>query len=158
MSVKKEISNVWKDVPSPIRGGVYIVAIGGIAYLGYKWYRKMQLDAKVQEIKDKIDAYAKVGIKQSYSDAQYKAWHDTILKEGNSLNTNEEVIYNIFRKIKNQVDFDILDSYTYTIGYLFKETYTLQEFMHARLLDPEEIDVVNRILKTSRIDFQFERE
>jgi len=155
MNVNKDISNAWNDIPSPIRGGIYLVGIGIVGFIGYRFYKKWQIDSKAEQIKNDIEAYAKAGIKQSYVDSQYKSWHDTILKEGEALNTDENKIYAIFRAMKNEVDLLKLQEYTYDWGLLFKYNDTLQDYLTKNVLDTDEIDQVNLILKAKRINYQF---
>ena len=56
--------------------------------------------------------------------------------------------------LKNDLDFAKLQAYTYTIGLVWKETYNLQEWIE-RVLDEPEIEQINNILKSKRINYIF---
>lgn len=155
MGIKQDVTKTWDSVPPIVRGTIYVAAIGVIGYQGYRFYKKWKIEQEAQELKDKMAAYERAGIKPTYGDLTYKQWHDTILSEGESLNTNEDKIYDIFRKMKNEVDFIKLQEYTYTIGVVWKQTYTLSQYLVDHALDEDEIQQVNAILRSKNINYQF---
>jgi|GEM_PF-1331035 len=158
MSIGKDIKNTWEGVPTIVRGTVYLAALGFVGYKAYRWYRQFQLANEAEEAKDKITAYEKVGIKPTYNDSYYKKLRDDIVAGGEAylgINTNEEKIYASFRMLKNDIDFLKLQELTYTVkNILFDYNYTLQEYID-RVLDKPEIDQVNIILKSKRINYEF---
>ena len=158
MNIKEDVSKAWEDVPSPIRGGIYLVTAVGIGYLGYQWYKKYKIDQKAQEIKDQMSAYEKAGVRQTYPDSKYKALHDTIYDAvesfSNALHTDINSIYGVFQQLKNDVDFLMLQQYTYTVGWVWKQTYTLDEYLKEKL-DESQIAQINNILKAKRINYAF---
>ena len=157
MSVGKDIKNTWEGVPTIVRGTLYLAAIGFIGYKGYRLYRQFQLDNDAEELKDKITAYEKAGIKPTYNDSMYKKIYQDILDGGKAwldFNTDEAKIYAAFRMLNNDVDFAKLQEYTYTVGYVWKSTFTLQEWIE-RVMNKPEIEQINNILKSKRINYQF---
>ena len=149
------VSGAWKAIPINVRGYILLAGMGFAGYKIYKWYQQEVLDAEANKKAAEIKAYNKVGIVASFPDNQYVTWGKLINDELNSVTVDEDKIYSIFRQLKNVVDlYKLQSSVTYTVGFLFKLSKTLDESLSWFLSDSD-IDIINKILLSKNINYTF---
>lgn len=100
----------------------------------------------------------KIGIKPSYPDSQYLSWSEKLQYALNYFNTDEDAVYSVFEKLKNQADLNKLIT---AFGVRPIETFvfitedvTLSEAITSQM-DTDEIKKVNGILAKKGINFNF---
>ena len=149
------VSGAWKAIPINIRGYILLAGMGFAGYKIYKWYQQEVLDSETNKKAAEIKAYNKAGIVASFPDNQYVTWGKLINDELNSVTVDEDKIYSIFRQLKNVVDlYKLQSSVTYTVGFLFKLSKTLDESLSWFLSDSD-IDIINKILLSKNINYTF---
>ena len=149
------VSGAWKAIPINVRGYILLAGMGFAGYKIYKWYQQEVLDAEANKKAAEIKAYNKAGIVASFPDSQYVTWGKLINDELNSVTVDEDKIYSIFRQLKNVVDlYKLQSSVTYTVGFLFKLSKTLDESLSWFLSDSD-IDIINKILLSKNINYTF---
>ena len=149
------VSGAWKAIPINVRGYILLAGMGFAGYKIYKWYQQEVLDAEANKKAAEIKAYNKAGIVASFPDNQYVTWGKLINDELNSVTVDEDKIYSIFRQLKNVVDlYKLQSSVTYTVGFLFKLSKTLDESLSWFLSDSD-IDIINKILLSKNINYTF---
>jgi len=98
----------------------------------------------------------KSGMKQSYSDANYKVFAESIFSDMNGCGTNDEGILATFGKMKNRLDIlKLIDAFgVRTISCMgIKEEGTLAELLKMEL-SQDSINTLNFAAKTQKINFQ----
>ena len=149
------VSGAWKAIPINVRGYILLAGMGFAGYKIYKWYQQEVLDSEINKKAAEIKAYNKAGIVASFPDNQYVTWGKLINDELNSVTVDEDKIYSIFRQLKNVVDlYKLQSSVTYTVGFLFKLSKTLDESLSWFLFDSD-IDIINKILLSKNINYTF---
>ena len=149
------VSGAWKAIPINVRGYILLAGMGFAGYKIYKWYQQEVLDSEINKKAAEIKAYNKAGIVASFPDNQYVTWGKLINDELNSVTVDEDKIYSIFRQLKNVVDlYKLQSSVTYTVGFLFKLSKTLDESLSWFLSDSD-IDIINKILLSKNINYTF---
>lgn len=100
----------------------------------------------------------KIGIKPSYPDSQYLSWAEKLQYALNYLNTDEDAVYSVFEKLKNQADLNKLITAfgvrPIEVFIFITQDVTLSEAMTMQM-DTDEIKKVNGILAKKGINFNF---
>lgn len=157
---------------------VKVIAVAGIALLGYTMYRSWQ---KKQDLRDankaadlanqELQQLANQGIHPTLSDLQFENMSQSIVEAINGCGTDEEAVYNAFRQLNNGADIRKLiavfgvryyrpcaatDPVSYSTWLINDEAFggTLVTLLYYDLSD-NEISEVNSILRGKNIDFQF---
>jgi hypothetical protein len=128
-------------------------------------YRFIIKDDTKKEIKDALINKELDKEKLSYPTSQYYSFADSLVSAMENATTDEDTIYSIFRKLKNNADYLFLQKAfgrrTYT-GELFggltglidpSEGDTLEQWLHHEL-DYDEIKKVNEILRLRDIKYR----
>jgi hypothetical protein len=109
MKALKTAQNWWKSL-SPgqqLFVVIIIVVIIWIARNSIRGYVEGAQNA-IQNVSEE-QALNNAGIKATYTNSQYKAMADTLYSAMDGYGTDEEPIFNTFKKLKNDVDFVRLD-------------------------------------------------
>lgn len=162
--ISKSTQGIFNIIPKEFR--ISLAIIGG-GYLAYAIYKKMnpseeekqeeQLQSEATSVKDPKTGKS-VSCKQnlSYSPSQYQSWANTLYDSFFAgFGTDEETVYAIMNKLKNECDLKqlIADFGLRRQEFRFSE-YDLPWFMRDEL-DKDELSYVNRILATKGINYQF---
>jgi len=157
------IYDTYSSLPSWSRGVIAVVGVGFIVFSSYLIYKGVNKiinppqSSSDKEAKDELKNLSKIGIKPSYSDAQFSAWCEK-LAYALAYNTDEDAIYSIFESLKNEADIlklvEIFGSRKVeTFPFVFQEA-TLSEAVISAM-NSSEIAELNNILKKKRINFRF---
>lgn len=131
--------------------------IAGGLFVGYKliqWFagNSNSVAAATNEVK----TLTSKGIKPTYPDSSYTQWASAIVSAGfNTLGTDEQAIYAIFRKMMNDLDVAklIVAFGNQRVEFSFQSA-PLGAWL-ASELSADEMAVVNKILSDKKIKYQF---
>ena len=131
--------------------------IAGGLFVGYKIIQffigsSNSVNAATNEIK----VLTSKGVKATYPDSSYTQWASAITSAGfNVLGTNEQAIYDIFKKMMNDLDIAklILAFGSQRVEFSF-QSVPLGAWL-ATELDSNELEVINKILRDKKIKYQF---
>jgi hypothetical protein len=174
----EKIKNYYSELPQWAKG-VLIVGVTGIAfivgrtiYLNARKRRVIQTANKAAVLAQaEIKEFEQQGVRATYTDSQYEAFSQSLIESMNGCGTNEEQIYEVFKKMKNDIDIRKLISIfgirfyrpceaTQPISYVrwqFNDeafggslaTYLTYE------LTSSEIREINSILKANNVNYVF---
>lgn len=152
------VKEITTGLPAWAKGIIAVGVIGGGAYLIYRVFKKGKDLLKPDEAKKDVKELEKAGQVASYMDAQYIGFADAIYaaRVGNNLfGTDEDAIYAVFERMKNDLDVaKLITAFgTRRLSYSFQES-TLGGFLKDDL-DSDEIDFINTMLKKKGISYQF---
>jgi len=139
-----------KDLNPYVKLGVF--AVGG--YLIYRFGTKAVAALEVTETdKELVKAKAK-GIKKSYSSYEYNQFAGTLMQSSGYFDDDEELVYGIFRKLKNDADYLALDEAfgTYDAGW-FSSSKSMTQYLRS-FLNNEEVRKINKILAQRSIKYK----
>lgn len=131
--------------------------IAGGLFVGYKliqWFagNSNSIAAATNEVK----TLTSKGIKPTYPDSSYTQWASAIVSAGfNTLGTDEQAIYAIFKKMMNDLDVAklIVAFGNQRVEFSFQSA-PLGAWL-ASELSVDELAVVNKILSDKKIKYQF---
>jgi len=164
---KGGIYKFYTELPTWAKGVVGVAVIGGIGLIGYGLYKKFHktegeknAEESLKDTNNDIKNLLKLQ-KPSYIPAQYGAFSDALFEAMNGLGTDNESLFNVFRKMKNTLDvllliqaFGIKD-YTDDKVFIFNiKPMNLNQWISAEL-SSNEIDDLNKLLSSNGIKFQF---
>jgi phospholipase/lecithinase/hemolysin len=148
-------------VPFTLKDTITVVASIAILIGLYKLFQLLGVvstdDERKQEktIKKDIKKLEKEGESYSYSKTTYDGFAETIYQENQSMNTDEEKIYEIFRKMNNELDVVALkDAFGKRRPQFDTQARDLDGFLNADL-NKEEIGEINSILQRKKIKYRF---
>lgn len=105
-------------------------------------------DLPTDPLQAELDRYKKNGFLPTISESQASSYADIIYQENLSFNTNEDAIYDVFRKLRREPDLILLKLKFGTRRPQFETAYMgLAAFLRADLSDSEMAEV-NRILSS----------
>ena len=139
-----------KDINPYVKLGVF--AVGG--YLIYRFGSKALAVLEVSDTdKEQAKARAK-GMKETYSAYEYNQFANTLTEAQGTFDDDEELVYGIFRKLKNDADYLALDEAfgEYDAGW-FSGSKSMVQFLRS-FLNNEEVRKVNNILAERNIKYQ----
>jgi hypothetical protein len=174
----EKIKNYYSQLPQWSKG-ILVVGVTGIAfivgrtiYLNARKKREIQTANKAALMAEtEIKGLEQQGVKATYTNSQYESFAQTLNEAMNGCGTNEESIYEVFRKIKNEIDIRKLIStfgvrfyrpceVTQPISY-FRYQFNNEAFggslsqMLAYELTSSEIKEINTILKSNNVNYSF---
>jgi hypothetical protein len=131
--------------------------IAGGLFVGYKIIKffigsSNSIAAATNEVKN----LTLKGVKATYPDSSYTQWASSIVSAGfNTLGTNEQAIYDIFKKMMNDLDVAklIVAFGNQRVEFSF-QTMPLGAWLSTEL-DSSEMAVINKILRDKKIKYQF---
>jgi hypothetical protein len=131
--------------------------IAGGLFVGYKIIKffigsSNSIAAATNEVKN----LTLKGVIPTYPDSSYTQWASSIVSAGfNTLGTNEQAIYDIFRKMMNDLDVAklIVAFGNQRVEFSF-QTMPLGAWLSTEL-DSSEMAVINKILRDKKIKYQF---
>jgi hypothetical protein len=157
---------------------VKIIAVAGVALLGYSLYRRFRTSQDIKEANQaaalatsELQQLAQQGVTPSYSLSQFENFSQTIVTAIDGCGTDEDAIYSVFGQMNNEADIRQLVAtfgvrYTQPCAASSPISYTiwlandkafggpLGVFLRFDLSDSE-ISHVNSILRTRGINYQF---
>jgi hypothetical protein len=166
----------WNGLPTWAKGVVAVGGLGIIAWTGYTIYKNAQRKKEEAEAKKQSDtAQSEVKVLEqqgkyaTHSDSEFEAFSQDLVQAMNGCGTDEDMVYEVFKKMKNEVDIRKL-VYIFGIRYYMpcsvsspisysKWLWNDKSFgggISAWLgydLTASEINKVNSILSTNGIDY-----
>ena len=139
-----------KDLNPYVKLGVF--AVGG--YLIYRFGTKAIAVLEVSDTeKEQAKAKAK-GMKETYSGYEYNQFASTLMEASGIFNDDEELVYGIFRKLKNDADYLALDEAfgEYDAGW-FSSSKSMVQYLRS-FLNNSELRKVNSILAARNIKYR----
>lgn len=133
----------------------YGLIAGGI-YLGYKLISYFTSGNTPAQAATEVNKLQKSGVKQTYPDSNYSQWANAIYSAGfNTLGTDEQTIYDIFKKMMNDLDVAklIVAFGEQRVEFSFQEL-PLGAWLRTEL-SASEMNVINNIFATRNIKYRF---
>jgi hypothetical protein len=131
--------------------------IAGGLFVGYKIIQFfVGSSTSVAAATNEVKTLTSKGLKPTYPDSSYSQWASSIVSAGfNTLGTNEQAIYAVFRKMMNDLDVAklIVAFGNQRVEFSF-QTAPLGAWLSSEL-DNSEMAVVNKILSDKKIKYQF---
>jgi hypothetical protein len=168
----------FKDLP-PWAKGVVVVGTGAALYFaGLSLYRNIRRNKDIKEAnkageaaQKELGELASKGINPTLPDSQFQALSESLVQAMNGCGTDEEMVYSVFRKIKNDADIRKLiavfgvryyqpcaadQPISYTKWLINEKSYGggLPTWLSYDL-SASEIDKINSILKTNGVNYSF---
>jgi len=155
----EQTQGIFNVIPKEFR--ISLAVIGG-GLLAYKLYRKLnpsKEDAAEEQLGEESQVTSEGKSckgKLSYKSSQYKAFatslHNAFIE---SLGTDEDAIYSIMNKMKNECDLlQVIAEFGVRRQEWGFEKLNLPQFIHDEL-DTKELQTVNSILKKKGIAYRF---
>lgn len=156
------INKGYSNIPSGLKTALYIgIAAGGV-YIAYRIYKNFSADAQREREQTKdIENELSDSIKAkplTYPKSQYSGFADTIQTAGFDAGTDEQAIYSVFYKLKNDSDYLALTAAwgkptrtIYDWGMAYK--MTLPQFLRWEMSDTE-VQKINKILASKNIKYR----
>lgn len=131
--------------------------IAGGLYVGYKLIQFFVGSANsIAAATNEVKTLTAKGVKPTYPDSNYTQWASSIVSAGfNTLGTNEQAIYAVFKKMMNDLDVAklIVAFGNQRVEFSF-QTVPLGAWLSSEL-DSSEMAVINKILSDKKIKYQF---
>jgi len=131
--------------------------IAGGLFVGYKIIQFfMGGSNSIAAATNEVKTLSSKGVKATYPDSSYTQFASAIVSAGfNTLGTNEQAIYAIFRKMMNDLDVAklIVAFGNQRVEFSF-QTMPLGAWLSTEL-DNNEMAIVNKILSDKKIKYQF---
>lgn len=130
--------------------------IAGGLYLGYKLISWITSGNTPAQAASEVKKLMSSGVKQSYPDSNYTQWANAIYSAGfNTVGTDEQTIYDIFKKMVNDLDVAklIVAFGEQRVEFSFQEL-PLGAWLRTEL-SSSEMTVVNNILAQKSIKYRF---
>jgi hypothetical protein len=159
-TLKSDKAKVETAAPKNIKESIFAkpltwaVIAGAALYFGSKLLKK---SPTAEARKDERELESE-GEKATYMDQQYKGYADSIYSAriaNNLFGTDEDVIYSVFKKMKNNLDVaKLITAFgTRRLSYSFTSA-NLGGFLNDEL-DENEMNIINTDLKSKGIKYQF---
>ena len=134
----------------------YALIAGGL-YVGYKLINFfIGSNTSVAAATNEVKTLTSKGVKPTYPDSSYTQYAASIVSAGfNTLGTNEQAIYAIFKKMMNNLDVAklIVAFGNQRVEFSFQEM-PLGAWLSSEL-NNDEMEVINKILRDKKISYQF---
>jgi hypothetical protein len=131
--------------------------IAGGLFVGYKLIQFFTGSSNsINAASNEIKVLNAKGVKATYPDSNYTQWASAIVSAGfNTLGTNEDAIYAIFKKMVNDLDVAklIVAFGNQRVEFSFQKM-PLGAWLSSEL-DSNELEIVNKILRDRNIKYQF---
>ena len=134
----------------------YGLIAGGI-YVGYKLIQFFTgSSTSILAASNEVKTLTSKGVKPTYPDSNYSQWANAIVSAGfNTLGTDEQAIYAIFRKMMNDLDVaKLIVAFGNQRVEFSLQTAPLGAWLSGEL-DSSEMAVINKILSDKKIKYQF---
>jgi hypothetical protein len=161
------MKDIFKDLPQWSKGVIAVIAVGGVALIGYTVYKKI---SKTQQTKDAEESLRDVNKdiitlsktqKPSFIQAQYGAFGDSLFEAMSGFGTDNSAIEEIFGKMKNTLDvLKLVQAFgirIYSDDRLFffnTKEMNLNQWISAELSNNEK-NKLNKVLASKGIKYQF---
>jgi hypothetical protein len=112
MSSKKSFyQKYYEDQPKVTKGIINVIVVGGVAFAAWQLWkaakRKKELQAALeasQLAKGEVAQLANQGIYPRYYESQYELWAQQLAEAMNGCGTDEDMILEVMRKMRNDAD------------------------------------------------------
>lgn len=101
----------YEDQPRWAKGVINVVVVAGVAYTGYTIYRNIQKRKAIEkamtaanQATGELAALKQRGIYPSFYDSQYELFSNQLAEAMNGCGTDETMILQVFRALKNDAD------------------------------------------------------
>jgi len=150
--------NEFNKLPIAVKIAVLLIAVLLIYRLIKKLTTPTPPPPSPAPAGEELNELEKKGIIPSYPNSQYSAWAEKLQYALNYANTDENAVYSVFEKLKNQAHLNKLVSIFGTrpieyFPFMFQDE-TLSEAITSQM-DSDEVQKVNGILAKKGINFNF---
>ncbi|MCQ2959548.1 MAG: hypothetical protein MJ198_05095 [Bacteroidales bacterium] len=135
-----------KTIKSGIITLVVIIAIYVVFHYGSEWIDQARERRKIKDLDGRINKN-----NLSYGETQYTSFAKKLFAAMDGLFTDEDAIYDVFRKMKNIDDLLMLQV---AFSEVEDENESLEDWLHDDLSNSE-IRVINSILEERQITYSF---
>lgn len=152
------------ELPQWAKGIISVAVVGGVGYLVYKLLQKAKQSqsSEAKQGKEVEKELEKETSKQTYPTSQYYQMANKIESAGHDIGTDEESMYAVFRKIKTNRDFLMLQKafgvrdYTGDIlpFFITRNRLDLQGWI-VNELSSSEVAKINAILRNNKVNYSF---
>lgn len=172
------VASVYEKYYERQPGVVKVIAVTGIALLGYTIYRRIRHNQEVKEANtagdialSEIQKLANQGVYATYTDAQYEAFSQALVQSMNGCGSDMNKIKQVFSQLQNDADIQKLIAqfgvrYIEPCWYSQADAYAIWLFNDQAYggglptwlsfkLDSSEIVQVNGILRSKGVNYQF---
>ena len=175
---KLNLKEYYQDLPSWAKGAVVVGGIGITFYIGYTLVRRIRAKSELKEVlkessqaENELQNLAQQGIRPTITQTQAEAIILSLVESMNDCGTDEDAIYNQFKKLNNIADVNLLiarwgvryyrpcaasSPISYS-KYLFNSKAFgggISEWLNYDL-SQSEIKKINKLLSDKNINFQF---
>jgi hypothetical protein len=160
--ITEQISKSFQGLPPWAKGAIAVGVVAGVAFIGFKIFRKFGGESaretqEANQLENELNTELnKTGL--TYPKSQYSTFANEIETAGFDIGTDEDAIYSVFRKLKNNADYLQLNAswgkpnrkvYDFGIG----RDMTLPQFLRYEMNDGE-IRKINQILSYNKITYR----
>lgn len=111
MSRETFYQKYYKNQPDWAKGVINVVVVGGVAFAGYSIYRNAQKRKEIEAANqaaeyatDELGRLAARGIRPTYLNSEFELMAGALVQAMNGCGTDEEMILDVFRKMRNDAD------------------------------------------------------
>src|SRR3954464_3627343 len=101
----------WQDLPPWGKGVVAIVIVGGAGAIIYTIYHSIKKRQEIKEAnkaglaaQEELKQLQNQGINPTFSKSEFEAMAEALVEAMDGCGTDEETVYSVFRKLKNDAD------------------------------------------------------
>lgn len=150
--------NIIQSAPPWAKGVLIVAGTAVTVFVGYQIYKKIKSLKESKDARTDEKYFEKQGQTASYPLSNYKQFADAIYaaRHGNNvLGTDEDSIYNIISKMKNDIDIlNLINAFGMKRKSFSLEDANLGGYLTDEL-DAKELDKVNGILASNNIKYRF---
>ncbi len=160
--ITEQISKGFQGLPPWAKGAIAVGVAAGVAFIAFRIFRKFGGESareaqEANQLENELNTELnKTGL--TYPKSQYSTFANEIETAGFDIGTDEDAIYSVFRKLKNNADYLQLNAswgkpnrkvYDFGIG----RDMTLPQFLRYEMNDGE-IRKINQILSYNKITYR----
>ena len=178
MSKRTFYEKYYKDLPPKTKGYISLAVVAGIGLVGYSIYRGIkrakelrEANKPAEEAQQDLSDLAAQGVYPTLTGSELQVLCDALVQAMDGCGTDENLVYNVFRHLRNDADVLKLivafgvryyqpcmwtSPISYAIWQVNEKAYggNLATWLNYDLSSGE-INTINRILKDTGINFQF---
>lgn len=153
-----QTGNIIQQAPPWAKGVLIVAGTATAVFVGYKIYKKIESLKQTRDERLDERAFEKTGITLTYPVSNYVQFADSLYaaRSGNKvLGTDEDAIYAVIEKMKNDLDvLNLIQAFGSRRKSFSWEDANLGGFL-ADELNEKEIEKVNSMLASKNIKYRF---
>ena len=161
-----KLYKIYDEQPKAIKTAITLVSVLVAGYAIFSIFKiinkKGLTDTGVRDAKKDLKDLEKQGLKPSFSNSQFEAYASQLHKAMKDNGTDESTVFRVFGNMKNKADIlKLIEIYGkrpetggLVAGHFSDQDLTLAEQIQSDF-DDSDIEKINKIFKSKRIDFQF---